>query len=129
MNRHANIYRRKGGGNDNFLSNQVALLVINLTYYITVVGILLRKVEAGIRKGNTALPSCKYTNKSKLISFFLFLPQVPQSLTVLRLTTSLSKRVVNLCTQNNTLWFHSLVVLDKASAEFLMQSIITLLWY
>lgn len=50
-------------------------------------------------------------------------------LTVLRLTTSLSKRVVSLCTQNNTLWFYSLVGLEKASAEFLMQSIITLLWY
>lgn len=57
-----------------FLSNQVALSVINLTYYITVVGNLLRKAEAGIRKGNTALPSRKYKNKSKLMLFFYFFP-------------------------------------------------------
>lgn len=61
--------------------------------------------------------------------YFLFLPQVPYFLAVLRLITSLSKCVASLCTQNNTLWLHSLVALDKASAEFLMQSIIVLLWY
>lgn len=54
-------YKGRQGGKKytNFLSNQVALSVINLTYYITVVGNLLRKAEAGIRKGNTASPSSK----------------------------------------------------------------------
>lgn len=121
---------RKGGKNPYafFWSNQVALSVINLTYYTMMVGNLLRKAEAGLRKGNTAVPSHIYKNKSKLILFF-FLPWVPHFLTVLRLTTSLSKCVAGLCTQNNTLWLHSLVGLDKAFAEFLMQSIIVLLWY
>lgn len=50
-------------------------------------------------------------------------------MTVLRLTASLSKCVASLCTQNNTLWLDSLVGLDKASAEFLMQNIIVVLWY
>lgn len=60
MDRHEKVYRNKGKKIYNFLSNQVELLVINLTYYITVVGILLKKAEAGIRKENTALLSCKY---------------------------------------------------------------------
>lgn len=61
--------------------------------------------------------------------YFLFFPEAPHLVTVLRLTTSLSKRVASLCTQNNTLWLHSLVGLDKASAEFLVQNITVLLWY
>lgn len=107
----------------------MALSVIVLTYYTMMVGNLLRKAEAGLTKGNTAFPSHLYIKTKASWYYFLFLPQVPHFLTMLRLTTSLSKCVASLCTQNNTLWLHSLVGLDKASAEFLMQHIIMLPWY
>lgn len=47
---------------------------INLTYYTMSVGNLLRKAEAGLRKGNTAFPSHIYKNKSKMILLFISSP-------------------------------------------------------
>jgi len=47
-----------------FQSNQVALSDINLTYYTMMVGNLLRKVEVGLRKGNTTFPSHIKTKES-----------------------------------------------------------------
>lgn len=103
-----------------FQLNQTALSIVNLTYYTKMVGNLLRKAEAGLnkkKKRNTAFPSHIYENKSKLM-LFLFLPQEPHFLTVLRLTTSLSECVARHCTQNNTLWLHSLVGLAKLPQNF-----------
>lgn len=110
-------------------SNKAALSVINLICCTMLMENMLMRAEAVWRKANFAFPSHRCKNKSKVILLLFFFPRAQHLVTVLRLTTSLSKRVASLCTQNNTLWLHSLVGLDKASAEFLMQNIIMLLWY